>query len=249
MCTLSFSPTTNGLLLAMNRDESLQREIASAPRFFCSQESTAIYPSEASGGTWLAANDCGLVLALLNRNPSFARAKRRSRGEIIPELIHESSLSRAHARLLAMDHDGFLPFTLVALDASNQRAIETRWDGARLQTIGHPWAPRHWFSSSLSDEEATQVRGRTCEVFRRHFSLEPENLRQLHRSHSPAPGAFSLCVHREGVATASYAEIRIHATEASFAYASGSPCERQPLMTLEFALQPSQDAYTRASGY
>lgn len=249
MCTLSFSPTRNGMLLAMNRDESLQRDSALAPGSFQALDSIAIYPSESSGGTWLALNDQGIVLALLNRNPSRPMTKARSRGEIIPSLLHEQSLQRIHAKLLALDCEGFLPFTVVALDGPNQRVIETVWDGARMRSAEPKWGPRHWFSSSLSDDEALRVRGKTCEVFRRRLPLFGERLRELHSSHGPAAGAYSLCVHREGVATVSYAEVRIEGNEATFGYAPGSPCEGRPLMTLGLDLRTRQPRLAEAAGY
>src|SRR6266404_1118143 len=89
MCTISFLPTASGFRLAMNRDEKRSRVAALAPEVFQIGEHRAVYPREPGGGTWLAVNDAGLCLALINwhrieREPS---GKIQSRGCIIPELI------------------------------------------------------------------------------------------------------------------------------------------------------------------
>src|SRR5450755_3625859 len=97
MCTVAFLPTARGFRLAMNRDEK-----------------RAIYPRERSGGTWLAANDAGLWLALINWH-TIARGpneKPESRGRIIPSLA----------------------------GAAEVRAIvELRWDLEELSARHHPW--------------------------------------------------------------------------------------------------------------
>ena len=73
----------------MNRDEKRTRIAALGPEPFRIGDRRAIYPREPGGGTWLAASDAGLCLALINwhriaREPS---GKIESRGNIIPELI------------------------------------------------------------------------------------------------------------------------------------------------------------------
>jgi len=250
MCTLSFSPTRSGLLLAMNRDETLQRELANAPRLFSATGCIAAYPTEPSGGTWLALNDRGMILALLNKNSPTEMKKEFSRGTLIPSLIHSDSLRTARSRLETMDLEGRLPFTLVMIGQHERRLVEAVWNGHRLQHGDRPWATRHWFSSSVSDDDATRVRGRTCEVFHKYLVLSPESLRELHRSHSPGPGAFSICMHRTNATSVSYSEIRIDGDEAAFSYAPDSPCLRRPFTTLALPLRGvGQPVVARASGY
>jgi hypothetical protein len=236
MCTLSFSPSRNGLLLAMNRDESLARETALAPRIFSVGDTRAIYPSETNGGTWLAVNDRALVLALLNRNGQPGHKKQRSRGVLIPSLITARSLVEVEDRLRSSDTSGILPFIVLAFDGSVCSISQTIWDGQAISTESLPWTARHWFSSSLSDEDATLIRGRTCDVFREHFVSSPESLRELHRSHSPGAGPFSICVHRPDVGTVSYSEIEVAGGEITFSYAAGTPCQRGPLNAVGLAL-------------
>jgi hypothetical protein len=57
MCTLSFVPRKDGYAVGMNRDELRSRARADIPKYFERNGIGAVYPSESSGGTWIAAND------------------------------------------------------------------------------------------------------------------------------------------------------------------------------------------------
>ena len=92
MCTFSFVPTKDGYYAAMNRDERLTRSEASPPSTFHLGHLLAIYPFEGGGGTWIACNQHGVTLALLNWTfaASDTLTKQRSRGTLIPQLIGKS---------------------------------------------------------------------------------------------------------------------------------------------------------------
>src|SRR4051812_36065950 len=97
MCTLSFIPNSRGYIVAMNRDEQFSRAPGLAPQVF----KKAIYPHEPKGGTWMAVNNDGLTLSVLNRNESGPLpVSLRSRGELIPALISAGSLAEVHRRLV-----------------------------------------------------------------------------------------------------------------------------------------------------
>jgi len=49
-------------------------------------------------------------------------------------------------------------------------------------------------------------------------------VKNLHQSHDPVPGPFSICVHRKDAATVSYTEVRCGGEAISMSYRSGSPC-------------------------
>ena len=235
MCTLSFSPTRNGLLLAMNRDESLGREVAYVPQIATLKTTRAVYPRETTGGTWIAVNDHGLLFALLNKNGG-SNVRRRSRGDVIPNLISSRDLAEVEDRLRFIETSGMLPFTLIAFDANACSIRQMTWDGEGIAMESIPWTARHWFSSSLSDLDAAAVRGRTCAIFREHFVMNADTLRELHRSHSPGPGPFSICVHRPEVGSVSYSEIEIARERVAFSYAAGPPCARGLLYTVQLHL-------------
>ncbi len=224
MCTLSFVPRSRGYVVAMNRDERLSRVEALPPRKFVSGDRAAIYPHEPGGGTWIAANDRCITFALLNLGDSSGR-KQRSRGEIIPALIGSDSPGEADARLRRMELKGVLPFRLIGIFGGERRVLEWRWDGRRVSRRRLRWLRQHWFSSGLSDEQARRGRQPVCEAaWRQRSAGSMEWLRRLHRSHRPATGAFSICVHRPDACTRSYTEIICSPAAVRMNYRAGSPC-------------------------
>ena len=227
MCTLTVIPREDGFLLGMNRDEQLTRGIATPPELSSLTITTAVYPRDCEGGTWIAANDHGIALALLNWNdvPQPRGGKTRSRGEVIPSLINFSSFEHLRCGIGQLDLQGIWPFRLVGVFPDEKIVHEWRWNGRDMESHLHEWRPGHWFSSSLSDARAMAVRGDACE---RAWS-EPDAgseawLRRLHASHANGPGPFSVCVHRENVGTLSYMEIVCDRQDVKSSYFAGSPC-------------------------
>ena len=75
MCTLTVVTRNDRYLMAMNRDEKIARG-AGAPAEMHEFESTrAIYPNDGEGGTWIAANEYGIGLAVLNWNDTTPPAQ------------------------------------------------------------------------------------------------------------------------------------------------------------------------------
>lgn len=211
-------------MVAMNRDERVTRVEALPPRRFAGDAGAAIYPYEPGGGTWIAANDRRITLALLNLGDSSGR-KQRSRGEIIPGLIGSSSQGEADARLRRMELKEVLPFRLIGIFGGERRVLEWRWDGRRLSLRRFRWLRQHWFSSGLSDEQASRGRQPVCDrAWRQRSAGSMEWLRRLHRSHRPASGTFSICVHRPDARTRSYTEIICSSAAIRMNYRAGSPC-------------------------
>lgn len=228
MCTLTFVPKEDGYLVGMNRDELFSRPIALPPKIFGKRTMEMVYPQELSGGTWIACNSQGNLLALLNWNGIEShnlREKRRSRGLAIPELIGLSDLSTTNSHFQQMKLDGLFPFRLIGVFLHEKIVNEWRWDGTARQFLRFSWARKHWFSSSLSDSLAEKERGRVCEAAAREPAAGGNGwLRSLHTSHDPRPGPFSVCVHRQDAATVSYTEVRCGGTQISMDYLDGNPC-------------------------
>jgi uncharacterized protein with NRDE domain len=140
MCTITFIPQQGGFLFAMNRDDAFVRAQTQSPE--CRQHGgrIALYPAEPSGGTWIAASDAGLALAILNwKRPSGA--KLRSRGEVIPAVITAGAITEADTILRTVRLDSVHPFRLIGVSARERRIREWRWDSA-LTTDELTWAYR-----------------------------------------------------------------------------------------------------------
>jgi Transport and Golgi organisation 2 len=238
MCTLSVITSNDGYLLAMNRDERIARGAGTLPEIYQVNGTTAIYPSDGAGGAWIAANQYGITLALLNWNDlapnGTAAARTRSRGRVIPALISSRSLLDLHEVLGVSNFKGMPPFRLVGALPSEQEIWEWRWDSRQLESRAYEWKPQHWFSSSLSDEWATSLRGAVC----RNAQLELDAgsaawLHRLHASHAGGPGAFSLCVHRDDVKTLSYSEVMVTGGHVQMGHSLGSPCSTAQIHSTE----------------
>ena len=229
MCTLSFLPEKDGYVAAMNRDEQRSRAAALPPAIRSAGELLTLYPQESGGGTWIGGNSHGNLLALLNwysKEKKNLGEKSRSRGELIPALLLESDAESTKRALQQFDFKGIYPFRLFGVFPAERFIREWLWDAERLTTKFHEWGRHHWFSSSWSDERAEAERGAACErTWREHLANPADWLRELHASHIPEPGPYSICVHREDAATVSYSEVRCGRGELQMRYSLGNPCQ------------------------
>lgn len=168
MCTLSIiavrSPNGGwGFRAVCNRDENRDRPPAKPPAWRPIPDDAlgrkAVWPTDIQGsGTWIGANSGGLLLCLLNLNPSPPPMlpppqSLRSRGLVIPSLIAAADAADALGALQELDLDVFAPFRLVAVDAraSGVRILEARWDREELALAQPVRPPACFVSSGLGD--------------------------------------------------------------------------------------------------
>jgi hypothetical protein len=215
----------------MNRDEQLSRMSALPPATLRCGALRAIYPHEWSGGTWIGTNEAGMVCALINwySRPRRARAGTISRGEVIPALLAAETILEAGVRLAKLPLECMNPFRLIVASSREKVLREWRWGGDDLEEIALPWKRRHWFSSGYDEAGANRLRARACA---REARLDaPESaawLRRLHRSHGPASGPYSICMHRADACTVSYTEVSVNDAAAAMMYSAGPACQRGP---------------------
>jgi len=230
MCTVSFVPTAIGFRLAMNRDEKRSRVAALPPDAFEIGERRVLYPREPSGGTWLAVNDAGLCLALINwhRIEREPRGKIESRGDIIPSLIGCRLSGSLRPVLRKLSLPTRCPFRLIVIDPEQRALTEWQWDLKSLKSQPHPWERRHWYSSGYDERAAERARTAICEA----QSLGTlAAMRKLHASHLPERGPFSICMHRSDAATESYSEVNVTRRGIAMSYQAGAPCKGRSRVT------------------
>ena len=230
MCTLTFMPRQKGYCLAMNRDEKLARPQGLPPRLRIVENRRVICPSEPDGGTWIALNDFGVSLALINWYSVSARIETSAatRGEVVKAAFTADEPKSAEALLLTLPLNRINPFRLIGIFPAGGDITEWRWDLRALQREAHAWQPRQWVSSGFDEPAAQRERGRIFQEALKHKSVGSLNwLRRLHRSHKPGKGPFSTCMHRLDAATVSYAETVVSVASASMCYSPGTPCRPQ----------------------
>lgn len=231
MCTLSVIPLGHaalphlageaGFRVVVNRDEQRDRPAALQPRWRAAGEGDgrAIWPIDPrGGGTWVAASERGLVLALLNVNlepaPTLPRGM-HSRGEIIPRLIDSEGAAEAVSRLSGFDLDRFAPFRVVAVgpdragrDWNGGMVVqEARWDRARLVTRALPAGAACFVSSGLGDSRVTP----RLELFRELVAAAPVAARQdaFHDHAWAGRESTSVMMSREDARTVSVTAVEI----------------------------------------
>jgi Transport and Golgi organisation 2 len=218
---LATDPSPDPLLLrvACNRDELLNRQPALPPTLWAAGRRRAVMPIDPeSGGTWIAANDAGLVFVVLNSNPGFpVHAGDLSRGTIIPTLVGCATTSRALAHAQRLQAGRFAPFRLLIID---RYGIVDCWpDGGRIR---HRRAYLHSAilrtSSGLGD---ALVAGPRRTLFRRVFN-NAHDFRHaqdsFHRHHWPGRQAISVNMRRDDARTVSQTIVEVRSGSVALSY-------------------------------
>jgi hypothetical protein len=211
----------------MNRDEKLTRPTGLPPRKRMVNGREVLSPSEPGGGTWIALNDTGVCMALINWYSAPARVNRNaiSRGDVVKSVMATDSADAADAELRGAPLGRINPFRLIGIFPRTHEIFEWRWDVKRLVSKKLTWKTRQWISSGFDEPTAQCVRGRIFRSLLRECLAGGLGwLRQLHRCHSPQSGPFSTCMHRTDAATVSYIEITVSDSRAKMGYHAGPPC-------------------------
>jgi hypothetical protein len=241
MCTVSFLPKAQGFYLAMNRDEKRDRSTALAPRIVDMGSRRAVFPSEPAGGTWISANDAGVCLALINWHRVQRQPKNDvvSRGNVVRALAGKSCAAEIADGIRTLPLRKLRPFRLIAIVPPEKLVTEWRWNLEWLTVRDHKWQQQHWFSSGFDERRAELERQRVCDSARTHQSTKKLNwLRQLHRSHEPKRGPFSICMHRRDASTVSYTEVAVSEKRATMRYNAGPCCSNGTVVTKTISLAP-----------
>src|SRR5258707_11078162 len=228
MCTVTFIARKKGYCLGMNRDEKLTRPTGLPPKKRKVDGRAIIYPSEPGGGTWIAMNDHGATLALINWYSIAARVggKAVSRGEVINSMSAAISPDFADAALHELPLNQINPFRLIGVFPVTGEIVEWRWNLKQLVRKNLPWKSQQWISSGFDEPTAQRVRSRTYRLAQKQKSPGAvEWLRRLHRSHMPQTGPFSTCMHRKDAATVSYTEVAVSGQHALMRYCNRAPCQ------------------------
>ena len=243
MCTVTFIARRQGYCLGMNRDEKLTRPAGLPPARKNVNGRAVLCPSEPSGGTWIALNDSGACLALINWYSVTQRVGRNSitRGEVVKIVCAADSPDAANARLNTLLLERINPFRLIGIFPAAGEVVEWRWDLKQVVRKKASWMTQQWISSGFDEPVAQRVRGGTFRRAFQHTSAPRLSwLRKLHSSHAPRVGPFSTCMHRADAATVSYTEITVSPKAAMMRYHAGAPCKTSTSSTERLRLRLNQ---------
>jgi len=244
MCTVTWVHEHDGYQLFCNRDEQLTRQPSTAPRLGVRDGIRFAAPMDGDfGGTWIAANEFGVTVCLLNganltafESAAGGGRERRSRGLLVPELMAGSTATGVAERVSGRDLSGFAPFTIAVLEPG-QQALIAEWNGEEktILPFGDPYLPLA--SSSFDGEMARMVRR---QEYRRLAGAgtkpDTRSLLAFHQSHCGGPGPFSPCMHRSDAQTVSFTRVQVTRRQASVYHSPAAPCRHSPGKTVKLDL-------------
>jgi len=234
VCTMSWQRNGGGYDLFFNRDEKRSRLPAEPPAVRLMGSLSVLAPRDGeAGGSWLAANEHGLTLALLNGylGPDAATSpvagRWTSRGQLVLELSECSGVAEVTERLKALELAVFRSFHLVALDP--QTAVLASWRDGALECAAEGDFSAPLISSSFEFDAVARSRR---DIYREYLDVADgsgiEAALAYHRSHRPARGAFSTCMHREDARTVSFTWVRVDERHVRMRYSPDAPCRGWP---------------------
>lgn len=244
MCTVSIIPlgenAAEGIRLVSNRDESRLRPAGLPPRIERFGMRQAILPRDPqAGGTWIAVNDAGIAIVLLNATPEPGKELapgRVTRGEIIPSLLDVATLSEARSRAEEIDVARYAPFRLLIADrrelvelAIRDRTLVPR-DQRRIER------PVMFTSSALGDALVAEPRRR---LFAEMFDNSRDWLATqdaFHRHRWRGREGISVSMTRADAMTVSQTIIELNSERAVLTYFAGPPGESAPAISLSLPI-------------
>ncbi|PKH07679.1 NRDE family protein [Moritella sp. Urea-trap-13] len=161
MCTVSWLLANDGYQVFFNRDEQKGRALAHSPKYFNDVGVKYLMPVDpVGGGSWIAMNQAGLSICLLNYYQQKPPGKELiSRGLLVKSLVSNTSLTKIRSALKKLSLQHYAAFTLLVfpshLTAQTGNVYAVRWDGNTLTTVT---AISPMVSSSVALAEVTNYR-------------------------------------------------------------------------------------------
>ncbi|MBX2850315.1 MAG: NRDE family protein [Phycisphaeraceae bacterium] len=232
MCTVTIVPKPDApraFRMACSRDELHGRASALPPNpalpFVYGDHLVSMPIDPVSGGTWVAANDAGLAITLLNYNPAEPPTDRDlSRGGVIPQLLHASAVDEVFVLAKSIQANRMMPFRLVACDGRSLMLWRSTEPIEEAEVGSWSREPLMWTSSGLGDHV---VEGPRRELFEGWFGDEPDAYldRQdaFHRHRWPDREHLSVSMHRGDARTVSYTRVDVDPDKVTMTYHPDRP--------------------------
>ncbi|AMG28935.1 hypothetical protein AL542_00325 [Grimontia hollisae] len=230
MCTVSWLLHDNGYEVFFNRDEQKGRAIAIPPQKMCEDGTEFLMPVDPDGGgTWIATNQHGLSLCLLNYyQGDIPELPLISRGLLVKMLASYPRVSDVVHKLNSLHMGSYAPFTLLVfapdLCASHGHVIAFQWDG---HVLTQRPSSEPMISSSIAFQDVMIARREAYNA----IMTAPKTVEKawaFHRSHVPEAGYKSVCMHREDANTVSFTHLKVSPQTMEMIYVDGPLCQNGP---------------------
>ena len=226
MCTVSWNYCPDGLHVFCNRDEQRSRPKARPPeRHTSATGANYLAPIDpVGGGSWIAVNDQGLLVTLLNyyqrQSVVPPAGPATSRGLLVTGLM-DCGTPDAVSAILATRVKHARAFHLIAAHPDHPVRAWT-WDGATLTAAPNPTSALPWSSSSFQTDDVLAWRSEQYQNVR-HAPSPLQAARAFHATRHPEVGAFGICMERDDACTQSFSHITIGANNIAYRYTDGFP--------------------------
>jgi hypothetical protein len=180
-------------------------------------------------------NERGLTLGLANLYPpegivaagGVLPKGKVTRGRIVDELLAAADAAGAGRRLAALHLPLFAPFTVAVVEPGAAPRLH-RWDGERLavRTVERPGL---LLTSSGGGDRVEEIRRAEYERLAPGPLPDADAIERLHRTHNPALGSDSFCMHHAEAGTVSLTRVDVRADGIRMTYTPGAPCCTDPL--------------------
>ncbi len=224
MCTVSIVPSAEGFRLVSNRDERRDRATALHPRVERLGGRHAVMPIDpVGGGSWIGANDAGLVAALLNRHDAIpVRRSFESRGALVRLALECGSLVAAVDTVRTLGADRFRPFRLIL--AQGRHIAMVAGNGLEIADADCPLVePRLFTASSLGDVFVEGPRRRLFECLIANMDDPLDGQRLFHRHQWTGNREISVLMERGDAATVSRTSVDVSERGIALEYESLLP--------------------------
>ena len=228
MCTMTWFVHEDGYELFFNRDERVSRSHADLPKIQHQDGIRYISPTDTdAGGTWIALNQFGVAVCLLNHYQFEQIATYKdwiSRGEIVRQFATIDDPGLAEHQFMRMELEDYRAFRMFVINPGGENRLCV-WDGHAPRVEPNVTTPK-----SSSSVDARHVKSWRRSLFVKlglHRSTDSADFLRYHASHLPFASKESVCMHREDANTVSLSHLTVRSGLASFAYADGPPCEAE----------------------
>jgi len=226
MCTMTWFTKDGGYELFFNRDERISRRRALLPTIQKQADVEYISPTDSdAGGTWIAANQHGITVCLLNHY-QFEQIETykawTSRGEIVRSFALTTDLDSAEYFFDELDLNDYRAFRMFIIDQRGENRLFV-WDGHSARIERNVTTPK-----SSSSVDSQNVKKKRKDLFRDLNLIESKDVQSYinyHSSHLPSRSKDSVCMHRDDANTVSLSHVSVSKSGIEFSYADGSPCE------------------------
>lgn len=207
--------------LVSNRDERPEREAARPPSIIEAGSVRVARPIDpAGGGTWIAANDAGLVFTLLNGVDLEAEPEAvepPSRGGIVTRIASARSVEEVAGRLRALDLTVYRPWRLLVVGDGRLLQVDSSAPARRVIIRSLP----DRFVVTASSRLAPEARRRRERLFKAVVP-RPEAARQdtFHAHAWPGRPEISVVMNRPEARTVSRTSVEVTSLHVRMVYSA-----------------------------